>query len=95
MEKDKIYTFPDTEEAKQKVLQVVNGLFEDPNRNYYTNALSLFVGLELAMDPDVEKAIKTFKKLNYLLKQEIIKIKKPKKKRLTYKTVRNCAKRNR
>ena len=100
MEKDKIYTFPNTEEAQQIALKTLENLLNMHRGTMIGHVFPLFVMPTLFTETDMNKVLERLTVINKVLAESVRKLRKrvklPKKRKLTYKTIRkNCAKRNR
>lgn len=97
---DKIYTFPNTEEARQKSIKTLESLLNIYQGTLFEHLLPLFVVGTLFTEPDMTTVLERINTINKVLAKSIRELRKrakhlPKKKKITYKTIRkNCAKRN-
>lgn len=99
MENDKIYTFPNTEEARETALKTLENLLNMHKGTMLGHILPLFIMPALLTETDMSKVLERLETINKVLKDSLRKLRKrvkvPKKRKLTYKTIRkNCAKRN-
>lgn len=97
---DKIYTFPNTEEARQKSIKTFENLLNIYQGTLFEHLLPLFVVGTLFTEPDMNTALERINTINKVLAKSLRELRKrikylPKKRKTTYKTIRkNCAKRN-
>lgn len=97
---DKIYTFPNTEEARQKSIKTLESLLNIYQGTLFEHLLPLFVVGTLFTEPDMTTVLERINTINKVLAKSIRELRKrakylPKKRKTTYKTIRkNCAKRN-
>lgn len=97
---DKIYTFPNTEEARQKSIKTLESLLNIYQGTLFEHLLPLFVVGTLFTEPDMNSALERINTINKVLAKSLRELRKqakhlPKKRKTTYKTIRkNCAKRN-
>lgn len=97
---DKIYTFPNTEEARQKSIKTLESLLNIYQGTLFEHLLPLFVVGTLFAEPNMTAALERIDTINKILAKSIRELRKrakclPKKRKTTYKTIRkNCAKRN-
>lgn len=100
MENDKIYTFPNTEEARETAVKTLESLLNMHKGTMLGHILPLFIMPALLTETDVSKVLERLEIINKVLKESLRKLRKrvklPKKRKTTYKTIRrDCAKRNR
>lgn len=100
MENDKIYTFPNTEEARETALKTLESLLNIHKGTIFEHILPLFIMPTLLTETDMSIVLERLETINKVLKDSLCKLRKrvklPKKRKTTYKTIRkNCAKRNR
>lgn len=97
---DKIYTFPNTEEARQKSIKTLESSLNIHQGALFEHLLPLFVIGTLFTEPDMTTVLERINTINKVLAKSIRELRKrakhlPKKRKITYKTIRkNCAKRN-
>lgn len=98
MEKDKIYTFPNTEEAHQTALKALNSLLNVGNGTLLGDILPLFTISTIFTAADERTVYERINTINKVFRESLRKLKRvkpPKKRKTTYKTIcKNCAKRN-
>ena len=99
MENDKIYTFPNTEEARETALKTLESLLNIHKGTMFEHILPLFIMPTLLTETDMSKVLERLETINKVLKDSLHKLRKrvklPKKRKTTFKTIRkNCAKRN-
>ena len=97
---DKIYTFPNTEETRETAIKTLESLLNMHKGTMLGHILPLFMMPTLLTETDMSKALERLEIVNKVLKESIRKLRKrvklPKKRKTTYKTIRkNCTKRNR
>lgn len=100
MENNKIYTFPNTEEARETALKTLESLLNIHKGTMFEHILPLFIIPTLLTETDMSKVLERLETINKVLRESLRKLRKrvklPKKRKTTYKTIRkNCAKRNR
>ena len=99
MENDKIYTFPNTEESRETALKSLNSLLNISTGTLLGDILPLFTISSIFTAPDEHAIYERINTINKVMRDTFHKLRKrvklPKKRKLTYKTIRkNCAKRN-
>lgn len=99
MENDKIYTFPNTEESREIALKTLNSLLNISTGTLLGDILPLFTISSIFTAPDEHTIYERINLINKVMRDTFRKLRKiaklPKKRKLTYKTIRkNCAKRN-
>lgn len=100
MENDKIYTFPNTEEARETAVKALNSLLNVSAGTLLGDILPLFTISSIFTAPDERAVYERISTIDKIMKEAFRKLKKraklPKKRKTTYKTIRrDCAKRNR
>lgn len=100
MENDKIYTFPNTEETRETAIKTLESLLNMHKGTMLGHILPLFIMPTLLTETDMSKVLERLETINKVLKESLLKLRKkvklPKKRKTTYKTIkRDCAKRNR
>lgn len=100
MENDKIYTFPNTEEARETALKTLESLLNIHKGTMFGHILPLFIMPTLLTETDMSKVLERLEIINKVLRDSLHKLRKrvklPKKRKTTFKTIRkDCAKRNR
>lgn len=100
MKNDKIYTFPNTEETRETAIKTLESLLNMHKGTMLGHILPLFIMPALLTETDMSKILERLEIINKVLKESLRKLRKrvklPKKRKTTYKTIRrDCAKRNR
>lgn len=97
---DKIYTFPNTEEARETALKTLESLLNIHKGTMFGHILPLFIMPTLLTETDMSIVLERLGTINKVLRESLRKLRKmkslPKKRKTTFKTIRkDCAKRNR
>ena len=97
---NKTYTFPNTEETRKAAIKTLENLLNMHKGTMLGHILPLFIMPTLLTETDMSKVLERLETINKVLKESLRKLRKrvklPKKRKTTYKTIRrDCAKRNR